>query len=251
MGVVIGYFAEELTTGRTLADNADEPFPAASVLKIALALEAHASLDLGERVVVRDEDKVIGSGVLSALTPGLSPTLGDLVYLACAISDNTAANIVLERTGVDRVNARLEALGLATTRVRGKIFTPDQGELSPVTPREAARLVALIARREAAPAAACDAVMALLGKTQTASTIGRGLPDSRFDEDPPVRLAHKTGSIAGVVHDVGIVRTADVAYVVALMSKGSDDRRPNHDNVARVRLGEISRSIYEEFTRAR
>lgn len=65
-----------------------------------------------------------------------------------------------------------------------------------------------------------------------------------------MRLAHKTGSIVGVVHDVGLVRTADVAYVVALMSKGSDDRRPNHDNAARVALGAISRSIYEAFTRA-
>ncbi len=251
MAVVIGYFAEELRTGRVLEQNADETFPAASVLKVALALEAHASLDLGERIPLRDEDKVIGSGVLSALASGLAPTLGDLVYLACAISDNTAANLVLAHAGVDRVNARLASLGLTTTRVRGKIFTPEQGELSPVTPREAARLLALVARREAGPPAACDAVMALLARTQTASTIGRGLPDARFDEDPPVRLAHKTGSITGVVHDVGIVRTADVEYVVALMSKGSDDRRPNHDNVMRVKLGEISRSIYEAFTRTR
>lgn len=251
MDPVIGYFAEDLRTGRTIAGNADEPFPAASVLKIAIALEAHASLDLSARVDLRDDDKVIGSGVLSALGAGLAPTLGDLVFLACAISDNTAANIVLERAGVERVNARLASLGLRTTRVRGKIFTPEEGELSPITPREAARLVMLIARREAAPPAACDAVLALLGKTQTTSTIGRGLPDTRFDDDPPVKLAHKTGSIVGVVHDVGIVRTADVEYVVALMSKGSDDRRPNHDNVARVRLGEISRSIYESFTRAR
>lgn len=249
MAAVIGYFAEDLATGRTIAENADEPFPAASVLKIAIALEAHASLDLDERVPLRDEDKVIGSGVLSALRAGLAPTVGDLVYLACAISDNTAANVLLERAGVDRVNERLASLGLSTTRVRGKILTPEQGELSPVTPREAARLVTLIARREAAPPATCDAVLALLAKTQTASTIGRGLPDSRFDDDPPVKLAHKTGSIVGVVHDVGIVRTGTVEYVVALMSKGSGDRRPNHDNVARVALGEISRAIYEDFTR--
>ena len=31
------------------------------------------------------------------------------------------------------------------------------------------------------------------------------------------------------------------------MSEGSGDVRPNHDNIGRVMLGEVSRAVYETF----
>jgi beta-lactamase class A len=81
-------------------------------------------------------------------------------------------------------------------------------------------------------------------KTQTASSIRRGLPEARFRDRTPARLFHKTGSIRGVVNDVGIVATERHAYAVALLSKGSRDLRPTQDNVARVALAEASRVVY-------
>jgi beta-lactamase class A len=84
----------------------------------------------------------------------------------------------------------------------------------------------------------------VLTKTQTASSIRRGLPEARFRDRTPARLYHKTGSIRGVVNDVGIVETERGAYAVALLSKGSRDLRPTQDNVARIALAEASRVIY-------
>jgi beta-lactamase class A len=253
----------------------DDVFPAASVIKIALALEVFCQVDegaisLAERVSLNASDKVIGSGVLSELTAGLSPTLGDLVYLAMAISDNTAANLLVERVGVFAVNRRLASLGLKRTRLSGKILvhetksgpptnedfgvTPSspsddgddgRGERSPVTARELVRLLQCVYRREGLPASACDALLDILQKTQTASTIRRGLPESRFRDRTPARLFHKTGSIRGVVNDAGIVATERGAYAVALLSKGSRDLRPTQDNIARIALAEASRVVYK------
>ena len=62
-------------------------------------------------------------------------------------------------------------------------------------------------------------------------------------------LAYKTGSIVGVVAEAALVRTPRFSYAVALLSKDSGDLRPNHTNVARVVLGEVSRAIYEVFAR--
>lgn len=245
----IGVFAEPVAPGGpTLAVAADDRFPAASTLKIAIVLEAFCRIeDLGARVTLRDEDKVRGSGVLASLDAGAALTLRDLVTLASTISDNTAANLVLDRVGRANVNDRLAALGLET-RLRGRIFVAgEDGETSTTTPRELVRLLLCIARGDGLPRAACDATLALLARTHTASTIGRGLPDTRFDDDGAVKLAHKTGSIVGVVADAGIVRTPNGAYAIALMSREVPDRRPNHDNVARGALGEASRIVFDAF----
>jgi hypothetical protein len=102
------------------------------------------------------------------------------------------------------------------------------------------------------PARACEKLVALLERTQTASTIGRGLPDTRFPgvgpTPPELTLAYKTGSIQGVLAEAAIVRAPRATYAIAVMSEGSGDLRPNHDNIARVKLGEVSRAIYETFT---
>lgn len=252
----------------------DEVFPSASVILIALALEVFCQVEegaiaLGERLPLTAKDKVVGPGVLAELEGGLTPTIKDLVFLAMSISDNTAANILIERVGAYAVNRRLASLGLEKTRLSGKVLVQEtkhgppakedfgmtagaatdgddgRGERSPVTPRELVRLLSCVYRREGLPPPACDALLAILQKTQTASSIRRGLPEARFRDRTPAHLYNKTGSIRGVVNDAGIVATERGAYVVALLSKGSRDLRPTQDNVARVALAEASRIVYK------
>ena len=238
--------------GARLAWNEDAVLPAASVIKLAVALEvmcavAEGALDGNTLLEVREVDQVIGSGVLTSLQPGLRLPVSDVLYLAMAISDNTAANLLIDRVGVAAVNARLESLGLVQTRLAGTIFTGG-GELSKATAAELVTLLRKVERREGLPARACKMLLALLERTQTASTIGRGLPDERFATPSTISLAYKTGSLVGIVAEAAIVRTPQVTYAVALLSEGSGDARPNHDNVGRVMLGEISRAIYTQFT---
>lgn len=240
-----------------LATNEARVFPAASVIKLGVALEVlcaieEGTLDATSPLSLRESDKVIGSGVLSALEPGLELPVSDLLYLAMAISDNTAANLLVERVGVNAVNARLARLGLVTTRLRGRIFVAgEDGERSPSTAAELVALLRAVHRREGLPPRACEKLLALLARTQTASTIGRGLPDERFPRlggDPPaITLAYKTGSLEGLVAEAAIVSVPGATYAVAVMSEGSGDIRPNHDNIGRVMLGEVSRAVYETF----
>jgi len=202
--------------GMRLASNDDATFPAASVIKIAVALEVlcaieEGTLDPSTRLELRDDDKVIGSGVLAALEAGLTLPISDALYLSMAISDNTAANLLIDRVGVASVNARLAQLGLVTTRLTGKLLIPgENGETSPTTAAELVTLLRFVHHRDQLPAGACERLVALLERTQTASTIGRGLPDERFPgvgpTPPSITLAYKTGSIRGVVAEAAIVR---------------------------------------------
>jgi len=249
--------------------------PAASLIKVAVAVEVFCQIDegvlaLNERVPLRSTEKVIGSGVLAELADGLTPTVGDLVYMALAISDNTAANMLIERVGIFSVNQRLASLKLESTRLSGKILTSEtrngppqtedfgmstsrvgqdrddgRGERSPTTARELVRLLTCIYNREGLPEGACQPVLEVLQKTQTASSIRRGLPEARFRDRTPATLHYKTGSIRGVVNDVAVVVTEKGAYAIACLTKGSKDLRPTQDNVARIAIADASRVVYK------
>jgi len=57
------------------------------------------------------------------LTPGITQiTLRDLATMMLAVSDNSATNVLIDRVGMENVNALMESLGLAHTRLRRKMM---------------------------------------------------------------------------------------------------------------------------------
>src|SRR5688500_2639437 len=105
----MGVAAKNLATGETVAVDADRPFPTASTIKVAVMVEVFHQIAEGRirhdtAVVLRDEDKVGGSGVLKGMHGGLSLTVDDLLHLMMAISDNTATNLLVRLVGTARVD---------------------------------------------------------------------------------------------------------------------------------------------------
>jgi len=95
----------------------DRAFPLASVYKIPLmATLFHRvdsdEIDLEERLVLREEDKALGSSDLQFLRPGLNMTLYDLCYEMIVHSDNTATDMIHHRLGLDAPNEYMRRLGL-------------------------------------------------------------------------------------------------------------------------------------------
>ena len=110
----LGVFAKHLGTGEIVAWNADVRFPTASVIKVAIMVEAFDQMARGALaadgiVRVRGAAKVGGSGVARELHDGAELTVRDLIRLMIVVSDNTATNLLLEQVGVAAVNARLAA----------------------------------------------------------------------------------------------------------------------------------------------
>ncbi|HEX9245628.1 MAG TPA: serine hydrolase [bacterium] len=119
----MGVYVRAATTGEETALNADRPFQMASVFKIPILAEllsqAHAGRrSLDDRVILTNEMKAPGSGVLKELSAGTPLTVRDLATLMIIVSDNTATDILLGLVTKEAVNARLSVCGLNAPRSR-------------------------------------------------------------------------------------------------------------------------------------
>src|SRR6266851_1789915 len=113
---VMGVTVVDLTDGRAILKNADRVFPTASSIKIAILLELYRQEQLsreGAQGKARLNDlydfdpKVLVdfSAIMTGLTPGVTKvTNHDIAQFMVAVSDNTAANVLIDRVGMENVN---------------------------------------------------------------------------------------------------------------------------------------------------
>ena len=217
-----GFYYEDLTTGETAEYNGDMMMNAASVIKVPVMVELFRQIEAGllkadELVEVRDEDRVPICGVLTLMHTGLQVTLLDLCYLMITISDNMATNLLIERLGIANINNTMRSLGIEKTVLERKLFEtrPEfAGKSNKICAGEMGRLMAAMYRGEVISKASSDAMLEILSCQQLNNKIPLLLP---LD----FQVAHKTGEVDGVSHDVGIVY-ADKPFVVAFTSSEVD-----------------------------
>lgn len=269
----MGVYARNLTTGETIAIRADERFPTASVIKLAVLVEtyqqiADGNLRLTDRIVLRDSDKVgIGdSGTLNELHDGTELTVQDLLNLMVVVSDNTATNLLVSRIGTAAANARMDAYGLHNTRIFRPTFRDGRPDccaelerefgLGMSTPRESAVLMEMIAAGKAVNADASARMFEILRRQQDTNMIPRRLPPGAG-----AIVANKTGTdeekqpdasgVKGHIHnDVAIVKTARATWVVAIFTRRGKSTTWTADNEALTAGAEISRLIFDEWRRS-
>ncbi|MEW6723437.1 MAG: serine hydrolase [Bacillota bacterium] len=90
----LGVAIQHLGTGETVLVEANEFYPMASVFKIPVLVELMRQVESGrirleDRVVLTDEMRSPGSGVMSHLDAGASLTVKDLAMPMTIVSDNT------------------------------------------------------------------------------------------------------------------------------------------------------------------
>ena len=125
---VMGIAIEDLTTGDHFFLHENEVFAQASSIKITvlanLYLQAQqGKLKLTDLYTVQSADLVPDSDIMNGLTPGVSRvTLRDLATMMVAVSDNSATNVLIDKVGMQNVNAMLDSLGLSHTRLRRKMM---------------------------------------------------------------------------------------------------------------------------------
>lgn len=205
-------------SGRTLQFGRREnrSFPAASLLKLPLAMAVETALAEG---CLEDAPAPVSQvrreghrGVLHTLVtdPRLAPA--DLLGLAVAVSDNDAASWLATLVDLAVVREIAGDLGCRDTRIDSATrdgVGPYEGV---VTARDAVRLVRAAADRGRYPLTA-----AALANSVHASRIPLGAQAN------DVALAHKTGSLAGVAHDVAVVDCRAGSVSVAFLSEGQHD----------------------------
>src|ERR1017187_8806148 len=152
---VMGIAIVDLTDGHRYLLHANDVFPQASSIKICVLAELYRQAQQGKRKLtdlytVNASDLVQDSDIMGGLTPGVTQiTLRDLGTMMIAVSYNSATNVLIDRVGMDNVNAMLDSLGLAHTRLRRKMMDLDaakQGRENISTPREMMMLLEAIYR---------------------------------------------------------------------------------------------------------
>ncbi len=250
-GVVGWLHAVDLDSGRELGVRQDENVVLASVFKVPLLVAffrraAEGGLDPVEQVTLPSGVRVAGPTGTSVLLDEVRMSLRDLACLMITVSDNTAADAVLDRVGLDHVNRALAEIGLTRTRVTGSAgdlhasLMADAGVADPAdlwarltdpgvtgrlaaldparssrgTPRELTRLLAAIWRDEAAPPAACAQMRRMLGLQVWPHRLAAGFP---YDD---VLVSGKTGTLLTLRNEIGVVEYPDGGrYALAVFTR--------------------------------
>ncbi len=281
----VGIAIKHLESGTEILVNADKKYPMGSAYKLPILVElfyqqAEGKLSLEDRVEIMPADIHIGSGSMVALfdPPGIGINIRNLINMAMRVSDNSAADILLNRVEAGNVTERMKMLGLDSIRVDRSTLEMilDQSGLDysrygalparevrkmldAIDARTAARadeqfnkidkdtakpsdmnhLLEMLFRGEIVDRAASDQIIDIMKECQTGTARIRGLLP------PETEVAHKSGSISGSINDTGIVflpYDAGHLAVTVLM------RNARATTAARERvIAEVTRYAYDYF----
>jgi beta-lactamase class A len=245
---VVGYAVRNIDTGERLDRRGDEPFPTASLIKVAILvtvmdLVEQKKMRLDDPLTVLAIDQVPGSGMLQFFKPGATLTVGDAAWLMMGLSDNTATNLLLDRIIIRRVWEKMEALGLPHTKVHSKSFlriasvamdSSVKYGFGVTTPKEMATLFELIARGKAVSPAADSLMLRMMENGDNPALLLRYAAG--------VRAAHKWGGTDQVRTDCALFfRQSRV--VACVMTKENEDRSWRVDNEAQVTIARMGEAI--------
>ncbi len=264
----VGMAATDLETGKTVSFAGSHPFPMASTVKVAIAGAYLAGVDNGRFSL----DQLYRIGRRSVVTAN------QLMERMLIRSDNGAADILLKAVGgPEAVNAWLSHAGIHgqhMDRTIARLVRDDRpltgrrvAMVMPKTPLEVAESATFTNDGQLDPAFVGDArdtstpsaMVQLLSKLHRGALLtadstqylfdvmarcvtGRSRLKGQLPAGTPV--AHKTGTLAGVSDDVGIVTLPNGHHLaIAVFARGMRTEWERDANIAR-----LTRVLYDGFT---
>jgi beta-lactamase class A len=218
--------------------------PAASTIKIPLLIALFQQIDRGEikldeQLTLQKSMLAAGSGSLSKSPEGSKFSVQEVATKMITISDNTAANLLIDRLGgKDKLNLQFQSWGLLHTNLRSPL--PDFEGTNVTSAQELVKLLGgLKSEQGILSVSSRQAVLEILRQTKRNTMLPAGIDDNQ------AKIAHKTGEISSLVADAGLVELANgQSYLlVAMVQRPSDNQR------AEVLIKQLSQAVFKEVTK--
>lgn len=249
--VAVSYRA--LGSGERLDMNADVDFHAASTMKVPVLIEVLRAVDAGrlaldQRILLVNRFHSIVDGSPYSLDArddsdssvyrliGDRVPVRDLLERMIVRSSNLATNTLIALVGAAQADSTAHRLGATHMRVRrgvedGKAFAA--GMNNTTTSADLAALLLHVERGDALAPSSASLMKEILLRQEFNESIPAGIP-------PGTPVAHKTGSITGVLHDAAIVYPPGRApYVLVVLTRSIPDA-----GVAALLIADISRLVW-------
>lgn len=245
-----GVYVRNLRTGKEAAMNADTIFPTASIIKVPIMVGMFDKISQGaytyhQPLLYRDSLSRKGSGLMQFFRDSSKTDLRTAIVLMITHSDNAAA-VWCEKMagGGTAINSWLEAHGFRDTRVNARTPGRDANRQiygwGQTTPREMARLAAMIRNKEVVNAASSETMYRILTQCFWNEY-------ALFSIPPYVQAASKQGMVDDSRSEIVLVNAPHGDYVFYIATKNNKDQRWVADNEAWQLARKVSALLWNYF----
>lgn len=227
------------------AKNGGLPIRAASVIKLYLMEAfynevAEGTILLEQPYVLKDVDKVGGTGVLQDYAEGTKLTYEKLVRHMMIDSDNTAGNIILNILGgPEHATELIKGRGYKQTRLERKFVDADAlaaGQDNYTSAADVGELLAAIYQKKAVSPQYDQQMLDILKANKDHSKLPKNI-----DGDPIIY--NKTGEYAeyGVQNDACIIEQGEQALIAVVLSQDGEETAQVHA------MNQFGNKLYHTF----
>jgi beta-lactamase class A len=217
--------------GNSININENIIFPSASIIKLFI-LGALNKDDYNKPIILKKDDKVGGCGVLKVMNDGIMLKIRDIAYLMITLSDNTATNMLIDYIGMDKINEYINKNGYKGTILGRKMMDTkarEAGRDNFTAPGDVYRILQVLFE---------DEIATDMLKNQASTN---KLPLYIANE---VVIAHKTGELLYIEHDVGRMFIKNDYVDIIILTK---DLSKNEDGI-RIN-SEIGKLIFDNYSK--
>ncbi len=216
----VAVYIKDLSTDYVIKINSDELIPSASVVKVPLMaavyyLAYRGEISLEDILVYKKRHHCGGAGVIKRYSYGKKFKIKELLELMITISDNVATHMLMDKIGIERLNKIFKDLDLKNTNVKRYVmdlYSRNKGIENYTTAEDIGMLLEKIYKGELISKQASSEMLLLLMKQRICDRIPKKLPKE-------VTVAHKTGLMRNVCHDVGIVFSRNGDFIICVLTE--------------------------------
>lgn len=218
----------------------DEVFSSASLIKVPILIAVLDHVERHERsldevIQIQSENRVDFSVITEQQLN--ESTLYELLVWMIITSDNTATNVLIDYLGMDALNTYFRKIGLTHTTLQRKMMDfvrLESGFDNVTTARDMAHLFTRIYRQDLLSVPFSTLAIDILSRQRVHESLTRYLVED-------IHIAHKTGGLDSVDHDVGIVFNHVNDYIIGVFVT-----EVTNNDEARQFIGRLSKAVYEQ-----